>query len=578
MPKIDFNWRIGGRAGEGIMVSGLLMSKTFTRGGLHIFTNTEHPSLIRGGHNTIRIRASDQPVHAQVDTVHLLVALNQDTVDLHAHELPSDGGVIFDPDVVKNTGNISCKRYPIPLKQIVQEVGGTPVMINMVALGASLALLRYPIASFEQLIKEQYAKRKGAEVVKKNIAAARKGAAYVTQYFSSDFSWEIRPDALPAQRMFISGNHATALGAVAAGCKWMSAYPMTPATSIMQYLVGWERKTGMIIKQTEDEIAAMAMAVGAGHVGVRSMTATSGGGFALMSEMLSLAGMTETPVVAINVTRPGPSTGLPTRTEQSDLRFVLHTGHGEFPRVVVSPGSVEESFSLTAEAFNIAEKYQLPVIVLTDKYLAESYTDQDFFDVKSIAIARGKLLTPAQAKKLKAYARYKLTDDGVSPRTLPGYLNTRFHTTGNEHDETGAITEDQDIRRAMVEKRMRKLETLAKELPQPVLTGPAHAAITLVGFGSTKGPILEAMEILNKKNIQVNYLQITYLHPFPGATVQRILSSVKLPIIIENNYTAQLAGLIRQETCIAIEKKLLKYDGLPFSAMKLAEYITRLVH
>ncbi len=578
MSKLDFNWRIGGRAGEGIMVSGRLMSKAFTRGGLHIFTNTEHPSLIRGGHNTIRIRVSDQPVHAQVDEVHLLVALNQETIDRHAHELPREGGVIFDPDVVKNVGKVRGQHYPIPLKQIVEEVSGSPVMINMVALGASFSLLQYPLSYLEQLLKEQYLKKKGAEVVKRNVAAARKGYRYVEKHFPDDFSWEIQPDTKAPKRMFISGNQASALGAIQAGCKWMSAYPMTPATSIMQTLAVHERTSGIIVKQTEDEIAAMAMAVGAAHVGARAMTATSGGGFALMSEVLSLAGTTETPIVAVNVTRSGSSTGLPTRTEQGDLRFVLHTGHGEFPRVVVSPGSVTESFHLTAEAFNIAEKYQLPVIVLTDKYLGESYTDHELFDLKRVKIQRGKLLTEVQAKKLKNYKRYQLTADGVSPRTLPGYPNTIFRATGNEHDEHGHVTEEKDMRIAMVEKRMKKLETLAKELPQPELVGPAHATITLVGFGSTKGPILEAIEMLREKKVKVNYLQITYLHPFPSDTVKRILSSAKLPLVIENNHDAQLTGLIRERTGVTIPKTITKYDGRPFSAIEIVKSIVRLVH
>jgi 2-oxoglutarate/2-oxoacid ferredoxin oxidoreductase subunit alpha len=550
--------RIGGPAGAGIMQAGLMLSKACSRIGLHVFDYIEYPSLIRGGHNTYLVRADAEPVRSQVKHVDVLIALDEPTLTIHAGELDKESIVIYDPAAVhpENTKlglGILC---PVPLKELVAAVGGPEIMQNTVALAAALGILDFDFSVFEGIIKDQFDAKK-AEVAQQNIDVARKGYDYAQQQYEKHSHHRLTAVKAP-KRMVMTGNEAIALGAVAAGMKFFAAYPMTPASSILHVLAGWQEKHDLIIKHAEDEISVINMGVGAGYAGVRSMVATSGGGYALMNEGVSLAAITEVPVVVVEVQRPGPATGMPTWTDQGDLKYVLSSGHGEFTHFVLAPGDVEECFSLTAEAFNIAEKYQTPVFVMSDKYLAESHKTAEKFG--KVRIERGKLLRSPQ----KNYLRYADTADGISPRTIPGVPGGFFLANSYEHNEYGWTSEDGSVRVRMSQKRARKEETYRKEMPQPSLVGAKDADLTIVGWGSTKGPILDAMDWLAKDGVKVNFLQLTHISPFPVETVQKLLRAAKRTLLIENNATGQLGSVIREQTGIELKERFLRSDGRPF--------------
>jgi 2-oxoglutarate ferredoxin oxidoreductase subunit alpha len=376
--------------------------------------------------------------------------------------------------------------------------------------------------------------------------------------------------------MLINGNQAIAYGAAAAGCRWISMYPMTPATSITEWLASHHKKLEIVVKQCEDEITAILMAIGAAHTGVRAMTATSGGGLSLMVEAVGLAAITETPLVIVDAQRGGPSTGLPTRTEQSDLQFVLHLSQGEFPRVVLAPGTIEECFLAGYRAFNFAEKYQLPVFILTDmnQSTASRAIDPERFNFDAVTIDRGELLTDEQLDALtEPYLRHKVTESGVSPRAVPGHPNAVIMTTSDEHYENGQAVEDVEPRVQQMDKRMRKLDLAAQDIRPPLLEGAPDADITLVGWGTTYGPIHEARVILESEGVKVNHLHYHDIWPFPAARTEEVLRNAKRVIDIENNFTGQMAQIIRMVTGIDIPEKLLKYDGRPFAGDEIAEKI-----
>jgi 2-oxoglutarate ferredoxin oxidoreductase subunit alpha len=556
---------IGGEAGYGVMAAGLAFEKACSRGGLHVFEINEYPSLIRGGHNVVRIRVSDVPVRAPISTVDLIIALNQETIDRHTPELTPQGGVIYDSDVCKPEERAGARYYPIPLTEMAKAAGGT-IMRNTVALGAAFALLDYDLGPFESVLYDLYS-RKGEEIVTENVKAAREGYEHVKQHFN-DFPYKLQKTDGSA-RMVLNGNDAICMGAIKAGCKFYAAYPMTPASSILHTLAAYERKYSLVVKHTEDEIAAINMALGAGYAGVRAMTATSGGGFCLMTEGLGLAGMIEVPLVVVNCQRPGPSTGMPTWSEQGDLKFLLNASQGEFPRIVIAPGDVEECFYETINAFNLAEKYQTPVMILSDKFLAESHTTQDDYS-DNITIDRGLRVTDEE--RITDYRRYLITETGVSPRAVPSQKNCIHTATSDEHDEYGGICEDADVRVQMMQKRMRKLEGVKKDTPPPKLYGDPQAEFTIIGWGSTKGPILEALRRLEDE-VSLNFLHVVYLNPLDTEAIEQVLGGARKTICIENNYTAQFAGIIREQTGISIDHCILKYDGRPFYADELESRI-----
>ncbi|MBI2980469.1 MAG: 2-oxoacid:acceptor oxidoreductase subunit alpha [Chloroflexi bacterium] len=561
----DINFMVGGEAGQGVQSVGFLLAKSLTRGGFHIFADQDYESRIRGGHNFFRIRASDSAIGAIVEQVHILLALNKESIDLHRKELTSNGIIIFDGEKIKDTGS-NTSLFSVPLERLAQEKAGNKLMSNTVALGAALGLVGYDLTIMDQVLREHF----GADNIgQDNVKAARAGYEYARENFKGNFKQHLSPIG-DTRIMLLTGNDAIALGAIAAGCKFMAAYPMTPVTSIMEYLATKARDLNLVMVHAEDEIAAINMAIGASYAGVRAMTATSGGGFCLMVEGLGLAGMTETPIVIIEGQRAGPAIGLPTRTEQGDLEFVLHAHHGEFPRAVLAPATIEDCFWLTIKAFNLAEKYQLPVILLTDQYLASSYATVSKFDLAKVTIERGLLFEPTTNEE---YQRHKITESGISPRAFPGQEGVLVVTDSDEHDEAGHLIEDAETRTRMMQKRLRKLLSLKQEISPPQLYGPSKAEITLVGWGSTYGALREAVDILRKEKPSVNLLHLNELWPFPAKAVANVLAGSGNSYVIENNATGQLARLIRRETGVKVSGNILKYDGRPFTPAYIVQAV-----
>jgi 2-oxoglutarate ferredoxin oxidoreductase subunit alpha len=559
---------VGGEAGQGVQSVGFLLAKVFARGGYHVFADQDYESRIRGGHNFFRVRVSDYGIGAIAETVDVLIALNEGSIELHQDELADGGIVIFDGEKIKNIGDNS-NLFSIPIERLSEEKAGDKVMSNTVALGAALALVDYDLEILNAVLVEHFGKGKVADG---NIAAARAGYDYGRNEYKGAVR-QLKPVS-GTKRMLLSGNEAISMGAIAAGCRFMSAYPMTPASSIMEYIAAKSEDFGMVMVHTEDEIAAINMAIGAGYTGARAMTATSGSGFCLMVEGLGLAGITETPVVIIDAQRPGPAVGLPTRTEQGDLQFVLHAHHGDFPRAVLAPATVEDAFWVTVRAFNWADKYQLPVIILTDHHLASSYATVDPFDLSQVSIDRGLLFSEKEMEPSK-YLRHRVTKSGISPRAFPGLSKALVVTDSDEHDEEGHLTEDAGERMAQVQKRLRKIFSLRQEIDQPQLYGPKKADTTLIGWGSTYGAMREAVDKLLKEGASVNMIHLNELWPFPSEAVADALSMAHSSYVIEGNATGQLARLIKAETGKDVSGKILKFDGRPFTPAYIVEAVRK---
>lgn len=557
--------RIGGAAGDGIASIAESLSKACARHGLHVFAYNSYQSVIRGGHIYMQVRIGSKTVWSQGDFCDFLVALNLDTVKRHAKEVLPGGGIIYNKEKIKlEPGQIQAGvgDYGIPAASIAAKYGKSPVMQNTVALGTLSFLMNFPFESIAEILTSTF-KKKGEAVVQSNLDAARGGFDYAQQNFKKiEFTWKFTQE----RRMFLTGNQAIALGAVAGGCKFYSAYPMTPASGILHWLAPRGAKYGMVVKQCEDEIAAMNMAVGAGQVGARSMTGTSGGGFALMTEAVGLAAMIEAPVVVVNCQRGGPSTGLPTKTEQGDLFQILGASQGDYPKIVLAPASVEDAFYSTVEALNLAEIYQCPVILLSDLLLSEHHETIEDLDFSKIKIERGELVTNGNGSA--EYKRYRLTPSGISPRALPGNPGTIYVAGSDEHDEDGTLISDiftnPEKRVKMMEKRMRKMDTALKHLPEPKLVGAPDAELTFISWGSTYYVVRDVIRILEKEGAKVNHLQIKFLWPFQSQAVTRLLQSCKRTFIVECNFSGQLERLIRQETGLSIQHHLRKYDGEPF--------------
>jgi 2-oxoglutarate ferredoxin oxidoreductase subunit alpha len=558
---INFNFMIGGEAGQGVQSAGFLLAKALARGGYHVFADQDYESRVRGGHNFFRVRAKDSQVGAIAEPVDMLIALDKESVDLHQKEV--SGVAIFDGEKIKDAGGN--RLFSVPLERLA----GDKLMSNTVALGAALGLVDY---DFEILAKVLHDHFGAGDVSQNNIKAARAGYEYGQKEFKGEFR-RLNPIS-QSDRLLLNGNEAISLGAIAAGCKFMAAYPMTPVSSIMEYMAEKAADFGLVMVHAEDEIAAINMAIGASYAGVRAMTATSGSGFCLMVEGLGLAGITETPLVVVEGQRPGPAIGLPTRTEQGDLQFVLTAHHGEFPRAVLAPATVEDAFWLTVRAFNLAEKYQLPVIILTDQHLASSYATVDRFELSKVTIDRGLLFSGNETEQ-RDYKRHRVTESGISPRAFPGQSKALVVTDSDEHDETGHLIEDAGMRTAQVNKRLRKLFSLKKEIEPPQLYGPKTAETTLIGWGSTFGAIGEAVDILRKEGASVNRLHLNELWPFPAESVADVISRGRHSYVIENNATGQLARLIRAETGREVSGRILKYDGRPFTPDYIAEVVRK---
>lgn len=590
---------IGGPQGSGINSVAENFAKACIRGGLHIFANIEYHSNIKGEHSYYRLRVESKAPRSYVDWVDLLVALDRETMfgDMnkphpthqgHRHEVSPGGGIVYDRSLnltPESFGRDDIKLFPIPYMDLLvdslkqfgkdKELSKYQVMVNTIALGASLGLADYDFDLAAESIREGFTGRKAA-LGDLNVSAAKQGYEYAKKSFGEDaFPIKLRRQPLSGKRMMIRGVQAVAIAKLKAGCGFQTYYPITPATDESEYLESHQKDYNMIVVQAEDEISAINMATGAAHAGLRSSTSTSGPGFSLMAEGLGWAGITEAPgPVVVLYQRAGPATGLPTRTEQADLRFALHAAHGEFPRIIIAPGDVVETYYDTFDAFNYAERYQVPVILLTDKFLASTYQDVTPFNGDNLKVDRGDMLRESDLATSSDYRRYRWTDLGISPRAIPGQKGGIFWTTGDEHDEYGHITEAADIRIKMMRKRMRKIDLAGQVIPdskKATLHGPKAAPITLIGWGSSKGAILDGMEDLKSDGIETNFLQIRYVNPFPTGLVQQVLGSARRKVAIENNYSAQMAGLIREKTGIGTDNTIVKFDGRPFSQNEIYE-------
>jgi 2-oxoglutarate ferredoxin oxidoreductase subunit alpha len=558
---------IGGAAGDGIASAGESFAKACSRSGYHVFAHNSYQSVIRGGHVCMHIRIGTHKIYTQGDELDYLVALNQDTFQRYAKRVMPGGAVFYNTDKFKASPDQTGRDVQL-IGVPVMELVGNQLMQNTALMGALLQVIGLDATAMRELVKERFAK-KGEAVIKVNFDAFDKGAEFAKTKFKPG---GIRVGSGDGKRRPLAGgNPMIGFGALAAGCRFYSAYPMTPASSLLHWLVKYAAKTGLLVKQCEDEIAALNMAIGAGHVGVRAMTGTSGGGFALMTEAVGEAAMTETPVVIVEAQRGGPSTGLPTKSEQADLFQLLGASQGEFPKVILAPRTLQECYDLTIHGFNLAEKYQCPVMIATDLYLAERLETFDGVNISSVPIERGPLLKEVNG----AYRRFLDTPTGVSPRALPGTPGAIYTAATDEHDEDGVVISDvftnPPVRKKMMEKRMRKVDAMLKEIPAPKLDGPEGADLTLVGWGSTYQVLLEAMETLAKEGLKVNVLCLNYLWPFPVDGVRRILEQCKLTMSVEVNFTGQLVKLIRMETGVSIQHHLRKYDGEPFELKQVVD-------
>ncbi len=617
MQQNRLTWMIGGPQGSGINASAEVFAKACSRAGLRVYANIEYHSNIMGKHSFYRVRVDDEDVRSYKEKTDILVALDHETLVGdgdhrrwpthygHLHEVSEGGGVIFDSEIGYEppADRTDLRFYPVPfmevIKKALEEVGKGEqarryeVMKNTVALGASLALCEYPFDLVAEVIVGQF-KGKRSEIGQLNVRAAQFAFDHVREHFDAKaFPYRLQPSAERRPRILAKGYEIIAIAKLRAGCAFQTYYPISPATDESVYLERHQRDQSLLVVQCEDEISSINMAVGAAHMGVRSSTATSGPGFALMVEGIGFSSITEAPGPVITMyQRGGPSTGLPTRQEQGDLQFVLHPAQGDFPHVVIAPGDLRECYQDVFSAFNWAEQFQLPVIVLADKRLAAAYTTIDKLELKYDAIERGKRFTgsewtPYEAKgndlveqdghggnghkpgeDVNEYLRYALTEDGISPRSRPGTPGGRFWSTSDEHDPDGHITEGVEMRTRMMHKRMGKLDLIALAIPrdqQLALHGPAEAELTVVAWGSTKGTILDAMKILAEEGTSVNFLQCRLMRPFPTEAVERILRSAKRLVLVEENYSGQLGALIAEKTGVRIADRVLKFDGRPFS-------------
>lgn len=564
--KVDLTIKIGGAAGQGLDTIGSVLSKTLMKNGFFVFSTQYYLSRVRGGHNTFQIRISDEPINAMGEDVDILIALDRDSIEKHLNEM-SDGVVIVDRDTVHFDDDHD-SLFHVPLLKIAKEIGGNKLYANSVAVGAAMGLMCLDFEVLTGVLSSVF-KKKGQEIIDTNVRVAQAGYDYAKDNYPLGCKFSIEEPRRHENKMLIAGNDAVGLGALAAGLKFLCAYPMTPSTGVMNYVAANSSRFGVVVEQAEDEISALNMALGASFTGARSMVTTSGGGFSLMAEALGLAGITETPVVIFLAQRPGPATGLPTMTEQGDLLFALHAAQGEFPRCILAPGTPEECFYLTAEAFNIADKYQIPVFVMSDQYLADSQFTCDRFDPSKITIERHLLSDQELRNSQDEYRRYKITPSGISPRALPGQAGVLVGADSDEHDEFGHIDESQENRIRMTSKRMKKLELLSEEMELPGVYGHENADLTLIGWGSTYGPLVEAVDILNSKGHSVNLVHFTHIYPLPVDGIRKILAESRRNVCVENNSTGQFARLFGIETGIDISEKVLRYDGLPFSPQSI---------
>jgi len=629
--KNRLTWMIGGPQGSGINASAEVFAKACSRAGLRVYANIEYHSNIMGKHSFYRVRVDDEDVRSYKDKADILVALDLESLAGdgdhrrwathygHLAEINDGGGVIFDSEIGYDPATANrpdLRFYPVPFMEIIkkalEEVGKGEqarryeVMKNTVGLGASLALCEYPFDLVAEVIRSQF-KGKRAEVGELNVRAAKLAFEHVKQHESAkDFPYTLKPGSEPKARLLAKGYEIHAIAKLKAGCAFQTYYPISPATDESVFLERQQRDYNLLVVQCEDEISSINMAVGAAHMGVRAATATSGPGFALMVEGIGFASITECPgPVLVMYQRGGPSTGMPTRQEQGDLQFSLHPAQGDFPHIVIAPGDLREAYQDTFSAFNWAERYQMPIIVLSDKKLASVYTTIDKLELKWDTIDRGEMFTGSEwtavdAKgandagtqaghngnghgkmdlaNVKEYLRYAFAKDGISPRSRPGIKGGRHWITSDEHDPDGHITEGVEMRVAMMEKRMGKLKLAQNAIPEEqqfFLHGPKDAELTVLGWGSTKGTILDALKVLESQGKKVNFLQCRLMRPFPAKAVGDILRGAKRIVSMEENYSGQLAQVVQEQTGVMIDQRVNKFDGRPFSEDEIVNALAK---
>jgi 2-oxoglutarate ferredoxin oxidoreductase subunit alpha len=586
MASVDFAVGIGGENGQGIASTGDILARIFARRGLNINAYNAYQSIIRGGHTFLTIRASEGPVRSMGDKHDVLIPLNQDSMDRHLRLMKAGSRVVYDADKLKpGEAAAGVQLCPMPMKQIC---GANKLAANTAALGAVLQMLGIESEPLEAVIARQF-KKKGDAVVAENVGIARGGYEYAAQHFEA---FPFRAPKLKDGKAIVTGNQATAMGGVAAGVKFYAAYPMSPSTGVLMWMASHARELGIMVRQVEDEIGVMNMVIGAAHTGCRAMCATSGGGFALMSEAVGMAGMIETPVVCVDVQRAGPATGVPTKTEQGDLWQLLGAGQGDYQRLIVAPANQLDLFHTIPELFNLTDKYQCPGLVLADLLISEGTCSVDPADLDfHPKIDRGEVIfpngngngngnssNPFGGYNDSTYLRYRNTASGISPRAVPGVPGHIHIAATDEHDEDGTLISDEFTnpikRRMMVEKRARKMETVLAQIAPPKLHGPESAEVTLVGWGSTQGVIREALEKLAAdEGVVGNHLHIKWIVPFHAAEISQLLSRSRKVIIVENNYSGQFARYLRSETGFSAHGHIRKYDGEPFRPHHIVEAV-----
>ena len=579
--KHTFAIGIGGAAGQGVATPGDIFAKIFSRRGLSLNAYNAYQSIIRGGHTFLTIRTGSERVTNMGDRIDLLIPLNQDSMDRHLNLLRDGASCIYNADTIKpGFAANGVQLCPLPVSQLA-DVTRNKVAQNTVAIGAGLQMMGIGFPALEEVLREQF-KKKGEAVVAENVGVARAGYDYAAARFTAF------PKPLPKTEKryaILSGNIAMAMGGAAAGVKFYCAYPMSPSTGVLHWMAAHARRAGIMVRQVEDEIGVINMAIGAAHSGVRAMCATSGGGFALMSEGLGMSAMIETPVVVIDCQRAGPSTGVPTKTEQGDLWQMLGAAFGDYPRVIAAPLDIGDCFKLIPEIFNVVDRFQCPGLVLCDLLLSEGRLSVDPMDLDfNPVIDRGELITSANGHGTSSevspngnYKRYKITESGISPRAVPGVPGYVHTVATDEHQEDGVLISDEFTnpikRRAMMEKRMRKVAGIEAAVPPPALSGPTNADVTLIGWGSTRGVIEEACELLQEEGISANQLQIRWLVPLHGEAILEILKDARHTIIVENNYSGQFARYLRSETSFVPDGHIRKYDGEPFMPHHIVEAV-----
>ena len=568
MAKVDLSIAIGGAAGQGIATPGDILARIFVRRGLHLNAYNAYQSIVRGGHIFLTLRTSDAPVLSFGDKLDVLIALNQDTMNRHLGLMTPGTSVLYNKDKIKPKGVAAgVQLCGFSVKELAPAVRGDLVQ-NTIALAAVLRLIGVDFKILEEILTLQF-KRKGDAVIAENVGVARAGYDLAASQF------EALPITLPdtgKKLAFFEGNQALAMGGAAAGVRFYCAYPMSPASGVLHWMARHGRQLDIMVRQVEDEIGVINMAIGAAHAGCRAMCATSGGGFALMTEGLGAAAMMEIPVVCINVQRAGPATGVPTKTEQGDLWQVLGAGQGDYPRIIVAPTTIPDCFHTVTQLFNLVDKFQCPGIILSDLLLSEGRSSVDPAELDfNVAIERGEVigLNGATPPLNGGYKRYEINDSGISPRALPGTLGFEHVVATDDHDEDGVLISDEYTnphkRQAMHEKRMRKMASILPLLDAPKLWGAADAQVTLVGWGSTEGVVQEAIQKLaDEEGIAANLLQIKWLVPLHGEAIVSTLAKSKKTIIVENNYSGQFARYLRSETGIVADGHIRKYDGEPF--------------